>query len=166
MSWNTTVLFAERKSLEDMKRLATGSFEFSTRTVTWEEASSSNIGKAVALGELSGWGVLWTLDFEITTSSELLKAASKGGRAFSLIFGGVSDTHGFILHVNRREVRRLFRMQGETVDDVGDPVAEESDLDWEDAENALFELVPRLTGLERPGHESWDAVEFHVGTRK
>jgi hypothetical protein len=162
MSWNTSVLLAERKTLADMKRIIPDVFAVTKRAVGWEEASSSSLGHDIALGELNGWGVLWTPNVRVTTFPEVLEAASRGGRALTLVLSGVSDIYGFHLYAQGKEVRRLTLERGAPVAQAGTPLAEESELDWRDGESALFDLARRLTGLDVSGFDSWSEVRFIV----
>jgi hypothetical protein len=162
MSWNTSVLLAERKSLADMKRVIPDVFLVTKRTLGWEEASSAALGEDIALGELPGWGVLWTPNLHVTTFPEVLEAASRGGRALALVRGGGSDYYGFYLYAGGKEVRRLLRERRRPVEEAGAPLPEESELDWQDDEDALFDLAHRLTGLAVASHDTWSAVRFTV----
>jgi hypothetical protein len=121
VSWNTSVLLAERKSLSDMKRVIPDVFSVTRRTLGWEEASSAALGQDIALGELPGWGVLWTPNVRVTTFPEVLEASSRGGRALSLILAGVSDIYGFCLYADGKELRRLLREHGQPIEQTGAP---------------------------------------------
>src|SRR5688572_19580220 len=164
MSWNTSVLLAERKSLADMKRIIPDVFSVTKRTLGWEEASSAALEQSLALGELPGWGVLWTPNAQVTTFPEVLEAASQDGRALSLILAGVSDYYGFCYYVDGKEVRRLIRERRKPVEQAGEPLPEEAKVDWRDDENALFALARRLTGLEVANFDTWSAVRFTVAS--
>jgi hypothetical protein len=48
MSWNTSVLLAERKSLVDMEQVIPDVFSVTKRTVVWEEASSAALKQNIA----------------------------------------------------------------------------------------------------------------------
>ncbi len=148
MGWNSSVLLAEGLTSADMRRVIPDVFRLTKRTVTWDEASSSSLGQDVALGELPGWGVLWTPNVRVITFPDVLQAASAKGRALALILAGVSDIYGFSLHVAGTERRRLMRSQGAAVEQSGKPLPEEAGLDWQDAEDALFGLAKQLTGLD------------------
>ena len=129
MGWNTSVLLAEGKSLADMERALPDVFFVTERTLGWEEASSTALGQDVALGEVPGWGVLWTPNAGVTTFPEVLEAASRGaggGRALSLVLGGASDYYGFCLYAGGGEVRRLVRERGRPVEQAGVPLPEEA----------------------------------------
>jgi hypothetical protein len=164
MSWNTSVLLAERKSLADMKRVIPDVFSVTKRTVGWEDASSAALGQNIALGELPGWGVLWTPNVRVTTFPEVLEAASRGGRALALILAGVSDYYGFCLYAGGKEVRRLIRERRRPVEQAGDALPEEAEVDWRDDEGALFDLARRLTGLDVARFDTWSAVRFTVAS--
>jgi hypothetical protein len=162
MSWNTSVLLAEGKSLADVRRVIPDVFRVTQRTVEWEEASSPSLGQDVALGELPGWGVLWTPNVRVTTFPEVLEAASRGGRALTLVLSGVNDYYGFCLYAGGAEVRRLIRQRRTPVEQAGEPLPEEADLDWRDEEDALFDLARRLTGLAVADFDTWSGVRFTV----
>lgn len=164
MSWNTSVLLAERKSLADMERVIPDVFLVSERTLGWEDASSNALGLDVALGELPGWGVLWTPNDRVATDPEVLEAASRGGRALTLVLAGVSDYYGFCLYVGGKEVRRLFRKSRKPIEQAGAPLLEEAEVDWRDDEDALFDLARRLTGLEVDSFDTWSASRFSVAS--
>jgi hypothetical protein len=162
MGWNTTVLLAERKSLADMKRVIPDVFRVTGQTVGWEDASSASLEPNIALGELPGWGVLWTPNVRVTTFPEVLEAASRRGRALTLILSGVNDYYGFCLYSNGKELRRLMREDHKPVEQAGAPLPEEAKLDWQDDEDALFSLARQLTGLEVANIDTWSAVRFTV----
>ena len=164
MSWNTSVLLAEGKSLADMRWVIPDVFSVTQRTLGWEEASSAALEQDIALGELPDWGVLWTPNVRVTTFPEVLEAASRGGRARSLILAGASDYYGFCLYVSGKEVRRLIRERQRPVEQAGAPLPEEAEVDWLDAEDALFDLAHRLTGLEVAGFDTWSDVRFTVAS--
>jgi hypothetical protein len=164
MSWNTCVLLAEGKSLADMERVIPDVFCVTGRTVGWEDAGSASLGSEIALGEIPGWGVLWTPNARVVTFSEVLEAASRGGRAVSLVLGGGSDYHEFCLYVDGSEVRRLVRRRGKTVEEAGAPIPEEAGLGGRDDEDTLFDLARRLTGLEVASFDTWSAVRFRVAS--
>jgi hypothetical protein len=164
MSWNTSLLLAERKSLADMKRVIPDVFGITKRTLGWEEASSAALGQSIALGELPGWGVLWTPNVRVTTFPEVLGAASRGGRALSLILAGASDYYGFCLYAGGKEVRRLIRERRRPVEQAGAPVPEEAAVDWRDDEEAQFDLARRLTGLDVARFDTWSDVRFTVAS--
>lgn len=162
MSWNTCVLLAEGKSLADMKRVIPDVFRVTERTVGWEDAGSVSLGNDIALGELPGWGVLWTPNARVVSFPEVLEAASRGGRAVSIILGGGSDYYEFSLYADGGEVRRLVRQRGKLVEEAGAPIPEEAKLDWRDEEDTLFDLARRLTGLEVASFDTWSSVRFTV----
>lgn len=164
MSWNTSVLLAERKSVADMEQVIPDVFLVTPRTVGWEDASSAALDRDIALGELPGWGVLWTPNDRVTTDPDVLAAASRGGRAVSLVFAGVSDYYAFCLYSDGREVRRLVRDRGRPVEQAGVPLPEEAEVDWRDDEDALFDLARRLTGLDVANFDTWAAVRFAVAS--
>jgi hypothetical protein len=162
MSWNTSVLLAERKSLADMKRIIPDVFSVTNRTLGWEAASSASLGQDIALGEFLGWGVLWTPNIRVTMFPEVLEAASQGGRALSLILAGASDRYGFCLYADGKEVRRLLRERRKPVEEAGTPLPEETGWAGLDDEDALFELAHRLTGLDVANIDTWSALRFTV----
>lgn len=167
MSWNTSLLLAEGKSLADMERVLPDVFAVTDRTLDWEEASSAALGQDVALGETPGWGVLWTPNAAVTTYPGVLEAASRGGgaRALSLVLGGASDHYGFCLYADGAEARRLFRERRRPVEQAGVPLPEEAVVDWRrDDEGALFDLARRLTGLDVNRHDTWSGVRFRVAS--
>jgi hypothetical protein len=164
MSWNTSVLLAEGKSLADMQRVIPDVFSVTKRTIGWEEASSAALEQDIALGQLPGWGVLWTPNVQVTTFPEVLEAASRGGRALSLILAGVSDYYGFCLYAGGKELRRLIRERRRPVEESGVPLPEEAEVDWRDDEDALFDLARRLTGLEVASFDTWSDVRFTVAS--
>ena len=162
MSWNTTVLLAEKKSLADMKRVIPDVFRVTKQTIEWEDASSASLEQNIALGELAGWGVLWTPNVRVSTFPEVLEAASRKGRALSLILGGADDYYGFYLYANGKELRRLIRQYRKPLEQAGTPLPEEAKLDWQDDEDALFTLARKLTGLDVANLDTWSAVRFTV----
>lgn len=164
MSWNTSVLLAEGKSLADMKRIIPDVFDVTNRTIGWEEASSASLGLNIAIGELSGWGVLWTPNVRVTTFDEVLQAASRGKRALSLVLSGVNDFYCIYVYQDGKEARKIIREYGKLVEQAGSPLPEETELDWRDDEEALVNLAHRLTGLKVTMFDIWDAVRFTVAS--
>ncbi len=164
MSWNTSVLLAQGKSFTDMTRAIPDVFGVTRRTIGWEDASSLSLEHSLALGELPGWGVIWTPNVRVTADPDVLSAASRGGRALSLILGGVSSYYGFCLYADGKAVRRSIRGQGRPIEQAGERLPEEAGLDWRDYEDALFDLARRLTGLEVANFDTWSGVRFTVAS--
>ena len=119
MSWNTSVLLAEGKSLADMKRAIPDVFCATKRVIGWEDASSSALDRDVAIGAFPGWGVLWTPNIQVTLFPDVLEIASQRGRALTLVLSGVNSLYGFCLYVGGREVRRLLRKNFQTFEEAG-----------------------------------------------
>ncbi len=163
MGWNTTAVFAEGKSLADMKATIPDVFAFKGTTIGWEAAATTGLGKNVAVGEIPGWGAIWTPNINVTSAEEVLEPASLNGRAVAIYLSSVSSIHGFALWVDGAFVRLLLREGADTAVDDGEPLPEEADLDWADAEAAVFAVAKKLTGLDVARHETWADAKFAVG---
>ncbi len=72
-------------------------------------------------------------------------------------------THSTICS-NGQEIRRLIREHSKTTDDFGTPIPEESELDWRDDEDTLFELAKRITGLQINSMDEWGDKQFVVAS--
>jgi hypothetical protein len=164
MSWNTSVLLAEGKTLADMRRVIPDVFLITKRTVVWEDASSAFLDPDVAVGEVPGWGVLWTPNTQVTMFPEVLEAASRGGRAVSVILGGGSDVYGFCLYRDGAAVRRILCRRGRPIEESGAPIPEESRVNWWNAEDSLFDLAKTLTGMDLFDIDTWSGVRFTIAT--
>lgn len=162
MGWNTTAVFAEGKSLAEMKATIPDLFAFTDKTLGWEAASATTLGKNLAVGEIPGWGAIWTPNINVTSAEEVLEPASLNGRAVAIYLSSVSSIHGFALWVDGAFVRLLLRDGAELAVDDGDPIPEEADLDWTDAEAAVFAVARKLTGLDVSNHETWANATFTV----
>lgn len=164
MGYNTTLLLAEMETPAALRRALPRGYRDTGLVIDWEQASSSALGRGVAIGGLPGLGVMWTPDIEIALSRGVLGAASRAGRAFSFVLGSVSDVYGFAVYGDGKEVRLLLRAEGVTAHEAGRRLPEEAGLEWDDPEDAVFDLALRLTGLEAARHEAWSGVEFVVWT--
>jgi hypothetical protein len=164
MSWNTSVLLAEGKSLTDMQRALPDVFLITKRSVVWEDASSAFLDLDVAIGELPGWGVLWTPNIQVTTFPEVLEAASRGGRALSVVLGGGNNVYGFCLYKDGTEVRRILCRRGSPIEQSGAPIPEEQHVNWWNAEDSLFGLARALTGINPSDFDTWSGVRFTIAT--
>lgn len=162
MSWNTTILLAEGKSHAEMARVVPDVFIPTSRTIDWHHATSPALDRYVAVGAAPGWGVIATPDIDVTTSPEVLAAASRGSRALSIVLGGVSSIYGFDLYADGRSVRHLFRECGEIVAEGGIPLPEELEVEWVYDEDALFDLTHRITGLDLKDSATWGKAQFTV----
>lgn len=164
MGWSTTVLLAKGKKLADMKRVIPDVFAATKRRLVWEDASAAALGSDVALGAIPGWGVIWTPNDSVTLFLEVLEEASRGSRAFTFVLDGGGTRCGFCVYEDGKELRRVMRQGFKFVEEVGDPLSEESGLDWRDDEDTIFELARRLTGVDISNFDTWDGVKFTVAT--
>ncbi len=164
MSWNTSVLLANGKTLSDMEDIIPDVFEVTDRLLNWEDAISSSLGNDLALGQIKSWGVLWTPNFRVTMDSDILETSSRKGQALSIYFAGVSDYYGFCLYVNGKEVRYLIRERGEITEERGEPLPEESKLDWEDPEESLMKLAKKRTKIDVFNFDKWSDIQYKVAT--
>jgi hypothetical protein len=165
MGWNTSVLLAEGLTFADMTRVIPDIFLLTKRTLGWEDASSSTLDRDLALGEVPGWGVLWTPNIRVTLFPEVLEAASSKGRALTLVLSSVVNIYGFCLYTGGQERRRLLRdNRHQIVEDEGEPVPEEAQLSGADDEDTIWQLGQLLSGIPLNGFDTWADVRFTVAT--
>ncbi len=162
MGWNTTAVFAAGKTRAEMAAIVPDVFVPSGKTLGWETASTTALGKNVAVGEIPGWGVIWSPNINVTSAEEVLEPASLGGRAVAIYLSSVSGIHGFALWVDGAFVRLLMREGSEVAVDDGDPIPEEAGVDWADAEAAVLGIAGKLTGIAITNAETWANTTFEV----
>jgi hypothetical protein len=163
MGWNTSLLVAEGQSLEQMKALLPDYFTITDTTVNFERAASGSLWPSVALGECSGWGVLFTPN-EGLILCKMLEAASRSSGALALTLNSVKTYYALYLFARGRQQRKLIRQDRRFVEEAGRPLAEETGLVWEDEEDTLFELAYCVTGLRLAHWDTWSGARFVLAT--
>jgi hypothetical protein len=126
--------------------------------------SSSLEGRATAL--VGGWTVVWDPMMFVPDDMDdfagmfeegiwtdgvdrALSRLSKGGRVYSFVAEGSSDTHGFAWYVDGKRRRLWLSQEGHVAMQDGTPLPEElaSSSEEPDPEQRLFVLMEKLTGL-------------------
>ncbi|MFF2554615.1 DUF6461 domain-containing protein [Nocardia sp. NPDC058058] len=95
---------------------------------------------------VGGWTLIADPQFLASFNDDAVREISDHGRALAWVTNSVSTLHGFAWYVDGAPVRRIVYAEGEIVDEIGEPIAEEAAAPEPLDEDYVFEMMTRLTG--------------------
>lgn len=150
MGWNTAALFVRHPSRVVLEALECAPTEAELR---FDEASLGRLAPNLACAEIGNWTALWDPGGEIAVhpdSESLRRSLSQGARSLAVLWASTASQYGFRYYMDGELIRAVLYEHGEVVDEEGDPLEEEEDIDvpsWGPDEDWCLVVVERLTRL-------------------
>ena len=173
MGWNSSAIWIEDRTREDLLGLLPDIFSFTPtgRMVSFDEATTSRFAPNLAVARVGNWQALWNPDMRFVERIEVLledryaARIASGTRVLAILFSSVTSTYAFWLFEDARLVRAAVFETGEATRDEGEPLPCEADApvpSWGHDEGYLFHLVDNLTGQSFVEMEaaSWEVVTW------
>jgi hypothetical protein len=153
-----TLLALDRDARDDLLAALAGFVPGSAEdAVTLADLVARGAKAEPAIGEMDGWTILVDTLFAVPDQAEVVHRATRGRQGYAFVWQAASGSHGLGAHADGASHRTLFRSREEWVIDQGEPLPEETGLDWDgDPEAALGELASRLTGLDVDDDALWE----------
>jgi|GEM_PF-3806493 len=160
MGWNTTVVLAEHVTAEQIEAILPDVFFITTTSISWEDASSSRLAPNLAFGHYQDWALIYDPNAKFAYDERIITNLSQYGRTFVCTTHSVASVYGFYYAMDGQILRKVMRQDSTLVENDGNPLPEEQQLNWDDEEDAIFELAQRVTGLNLTDSVTLGSIPF------
>lgn len=156
MGWNTSALFVENRTIEDVIRFLPDVFGYEPtgETATGEMATSGAARETLFLRADGDWVEAWDPDLRLLPRIEKIVEGDgpgtlAGTRALMVIFSSVTSSYGFILYEGGVITRKIFYSEGNVIDEYGEALPVEHEVEmpsWGYDEDFVWAVIESVTG--------------------
>jgi hypothetical protein len=172
VGWNTSALFVENRTLEEVLGFLPDVFSYDPtgETVSALEAWAGSPGDRLYGAVSGGWCQIWDPDQRFAPRVERILETDgagtlEGTRAVALLFSSVTSTYAFWLYQDGALVRHATFESGKCIQEGGEPLAIESQValpSWGHDEDFLWAVVTAVTGLDADEDQQFGVFSVDV----